>query len=135
MKTLNDIIMPIVWAFFAVMLMVAVANADICMDAQTAGKLIVEVEQGRVSSDICAIKDEQIQVLNQQREELQKIIALKDEQLSIKDGAITSLNGLVERQKDDCNAMLKESKPSFFRQILSGLGFIGAGILIGVLAL
>ncbi len=135
MKFINDILMPIVWAFFAVMLLCAVAQADICMDAQTAGKLIVEVEQGRVSSDICAIKDEQIQVLQAQTDELKKIIQIKDEELSIKDGAITSLNGLIERQKSDCNAMLKEAKPSFFKQILSGLGFVGAGILIGVLAL
>jgi hypothetical protein len=105
------------------------------MDAQTAGKLIVEVEQGRVSSDICLIKDEQIQVLQSQIEELKKIIQIKDEELLIKDSAIASLNSLIERQKSDCNAMLKEAKPSIFKQILSGLGFVGAGILIGVLAL
>lgn len=111
------------------------AHADMCMDDDTASKLVVEVAQGRISSDICSIKDEQIQVLQAQTDELKNIINIKNDELKIKDGAIASLNGLVERQKDDCNLMLKESKPSFFRQILSGLGFVGAGILIGVLAL
>jgi hypothetical protein len=135
MKTKIFLGILILSAFMWGFILYSCAHADICMNAQTAGKLIVEVEQGRVSSDICAIKDEQIQVLQSQIKELKKIIKIKDDELAIKDGAITSLNGLVERQKSDCNTMLKEAKPSFFKQIFSGLGFVGVGIMIGVLAL
>jgi hypothetical protein len=107
------------------------ANADICMDKDTAGHLIVEIEQSRINSDICIIKDEQIQILQSQILELKNIIKIKDEEMVVKNKAIKSLDDLIKKQKDDCNLMLKEAKPSFFKEVIKDVGFVGIGILIG----
>jgi hypothetical protein len=135
-KGFNRQLTAFIWVFMvSISILSGVAQAEICVDSTTAGKMLVEIEQSRVSTDICRIKDEQIQVLQAQVAELKRITDIKNDLLAIKDGAITSLNGLIERQRDDCNRMLKESKPSIIKQIFSLVGATGLGVIIALIAL
>ena len=135
MRKTIGMIAPIFWAFFFVMLCVALCEAEVCMSNDTAAKHIVTVERCKIDAEICGMKNEEIDLLGRKYGECRKIIVLKDSELSIKDGAITSLNGLVEKERDECAAMLTAAKPSLLKQVSSILGAIGLGILIGVLAL
>lgn len=102
-----------------------------------AKKICVELEIGKIyKKQVFVLKEandkilEQNDLLSQQNVTLSKTILLRQEQLELCDEEI-------EKQKEIYEQKIKVAevdKPSFFQKMSFGLGSIGIGIVIGVVA-
>jgi len=60
---------------------------------------------------------------------------LKEEQITIGDRTIKQYQELIKFQKETYEQAVKDSRPNIFKQIIDALGFIGVGVVIGLIAL
>ncbi len=100
-------------------------SQDICFDEQTAGRLVVQIEQTQNLK-------EQIELYKQANIELETQIKLLKEISNLKDGQINKQKELLTIQKDTYEGIIKESKPNLLKNIFNIIGFIGIGILVGL---
>ncbi len=65
--------------------------------------------------------------------ELEDIIKNINEFKLEQDKAITNLQELLKTQKDGYEKIIQDSKPTFLQELFEGLGYVGLGLLIGLL--
>jgi len=109
------------------------AEESICFDKNTAGNIVVEIEK-------CRIDEKKIDILIKQNQELEKQISLlnqviekQKEQQEILKKEVESYKTLLATQKAGYEEEIKKAKPSLFNEMLKAFGFVGAGIVIGLL--
>ena len=101
----------------------------ICFSEETAKRMVVEIEQ-------CRITDKQVEVLIKENQELKKqieylkaIIELQKKQLQISKETIENLQEIINYQNE---AYKKLYKKSFYDKIKENNLFLTLGILIGI---
>lgn len=107
--------------------------ADITFDESIAGKMVVEIEQ-------CRITEEQIELYKEANKELEYQIKLqKDinnlqkEQLGVAKETVKQYQELLKTQEDVYKQAIKDTKPNLFKKLIDSLSFIGIGVLVGIL--
>jgi len=82
---------------------------------------------------------EQVRLLKDANSELEKqIVSLKEinklqqEQLEISKRTVESYKELVKTQREAYETEIKNTKPSIWKQIITGISGLGIGILIGL---
>jgi hypothetical protein len=98
---------------------------DICFSEPTANKIIVDLELKKNY-------EEQIGYYKEGNKELEYQVKLLREVNSLQKEQITQYKDLMKLQKDGYESIIKESKPSFLHEVSKVIGFIGIGILIGL---
>lgn len=99
---------------------------DICFSEQTAKKMIVDLELKKNY-------EEQIEYYKEGNKELEYQIKLLKEVNSLQKEQITQYKDLMKLQKDGYESIIKENKPSFIKKTFEAIGFVGIGVLIGLL--
>lgn len=109
------------------------AAEDVCVSEESAKRMVVELEKGRVN-------EEQLIVLKAYNSELEKqislmkdVVKLKDDQIKKNEEMIKQQKQLMEYQEQACEEKVKNAKPSFFDGLIKVLGGVAIGIIIGVL--
>jgi hypothetical protein len=98
---------------------------DICFSEPVAKKMVVDLELKKNFEEQIGYYQEGNKELEYQVKLLKEINALQKEQ-------IVQYKDLMKLQKDGYESIIKESKPSFIKKVFEGLGFVGFGILIGL---
>lgn len=75
---------------------------------------------------------EQIDLYKQANNELEYQVKLLKEINTLQKTQVDQYKDLVKIQKEGYESIIKESKPSFLHEATKVLGFIGIGILIGL---
>ena len=70
---------------------------------------------------------------NQKLKELEDMIQNINEFKLEQDKAIENLQQLLKTQKDGYEKVIQDSKPKFFDELFKGLGYVGLGLIIGLL--
>lgn len=110
-------------------------SQNICFHQDVAGKIVVEIEECRNLKAQIQLYKQAVEELETQRNILKEIVALQKEQVEIADKTIKRQTELLNLQKEMYERELKEAKPSFIRQAVTALGYVGVGVLIGLLLL
>lgn len=104
----------------------------VCFTEEDTKKIVVELEN---SADY----QEQVSLLKDANSELEKqIVSLKEinklqqEQLEISKRTIESYKELIKTQREAYETEIKNTKPSIWKQIITGISGLGIGILIGL---
>jgi len=98
---------------------------DICFSEPTATRMVVDLELKKNY-------EEQIGYYKEGNKELEYQIKLLKEVNTLQKEQITQYKDLMKIQKEGYESIIKESKPSFLHEVSKVIGFIGIGILIGL---
>jgi hypothetical protein len=109
--------------------------ADICFSQDTAGRMVVELEQCRVDQQTMTIMSSMIENLKGQAAAQQDVIKAQEEKIAASEKTIAKMEKLLNEQAKQYEEQIEASKPSFFQEALKGAGYVAAGIIIGVLVL
>jgi hypothetical protein len=121
----------------AILLLVSVpavfAQEEVCFPVDTAKTMVVELEKSRIIS-------EQVSLLQQKNDELERQIALMNEINVIQEKQIQTLKtatenyqNLIKAQGDAYEKQIKQSQPSIWSEIGKAAAFVGVGLLVGLL--
>jgi len=94
----------------------------VCFSESTAKEMVVEIEKCRIIYQQVLLLREANAELEKQTEYLTKIVQAKEEE-------VAACNEVMKKQEE----IAKENEPSFWGRVLSSLGFVGVGVLIGLL--
>ncbi len=111
------------------------AEELVCFSQGEASKIVVEVEKCEILKTQKKILEQQNEELRAQIELLKQVIALKDQQLVVANESVKDIREAMTFQRKMYEEQLKQSKPSFIQKILEGMGFIGIGVLMGIVLL
>lgn len=114
-------------------LAVSSCSAEVCFSTDTAKVITVELEQCRIQKDELSLCNEAVRNLEQTVEAQDSAIVIYKSAIADARKAAESYKALLDEQRKMYEMVLKESRPSIFEQAIKAFGFIGAGILIGVL--
>lgn len=106
---------------------------EICFTEEQAKKLVYELEQGKIAQDQVVLYKQENSELENQVKLLKEINDLKDQQLKIDEKTIQQYKDLIDFQKKSYEQIVKELKPSPVKQFLNNFGFMGVGLLLGLL--
>lgn len=109
--------------------------ADITFDESIAGKMVVEIEQCRVTEDQIELYKEANAELEYQIKLSKDINNIQKEQLEVAKETVKQYQELLKTQEDVYKQAIKDTKPNLFKKLIDSLGFIGIGVLAGVLLL
>jgi len=101
----------------------------ICFSEETARKMVVEIEQCRITNKQIEVLIKENQELKRQIEYLKVIIELQKKQLQISKETIENLQEIINYQNEAYKHLYKES---FYDKIKENSLFLTLGILIGV---
>jgi len=101
----------------------------ICFSEETAKKMVVEIEQCRITNKQIEVLIKENQELKKQIEYLKAIIELQKKQLQISKEAIENLREIINYQNKAYKHLYKKS---FYDKIKENSLFLTLGILIGV---
>ena len=101
----------------------------ICFSEETAKKMVVEIEQCRITNKQVEVLIKENQELKKQIEYLKTIVELQKKQLQISKETIENLQEIVDYQNKAYKHLYKKS---FYDKIKEDSLFLTLGILIGV---
>ena len=101
----------------------------ICFSEETARKMVVEIEQCRITNKQIEVLIKENQELKKQIEYLKAIIELQKKQLQISRETIENLQEIINYQNEAYKHLYKES---FYDKIRENSLFLTLGILIGI---
>ena len=108
-------------------------SADICFTEPVAGKMITELEKGRIDTqELLLCKKINLEKDNQSTLK-DGVIKAKDDQLNICKSTIIEYQTLRVNDKKACDEAISKAKPSFKDIILYTFGVLGAGLIIGLI--
>jgi uncharacterized coiled-coil protein SlyX len=102
-------------------------DIEICMSEDTASKILIELEGCRITEQQISDYEQTLQNLNEQIHKQTGIINQQQKALEEADKLLKEKDSLIESAEKSC------PKPSILSEIMKGLGFIGIGIIMGVL--
>ncbi len=105
----------------------------ICFSAEDAGRMVVDLENYVKQADIIKLLKEENAELQVKIDNLEKISKIQNDQLNTTNETIEQLNSLIDSQRKAYEEQIKQSKPSFLKQVGIFVGAILAGIGIGSL--
>ncbi len=126
--------MKLVFVSSIIILFLASASfsADFCFDEKSIIQLEANLKQCEFDREELAkceqdraLADEEIKILKQKIELQKQIIELNERELQ-------QYKELLEYQRQSYEMLIKQNKPSTFKQIFNTLGFIGLGLLVGI---
>jgi TolA-binding protein len=100
---------------------------EICMSEDTASKILVELERCRITEQQISDYEQSLSNLNEQIQKQKEVIEQQKKALEEANRMLRDKDSLIERAEKSC------PKPSFFGELFKGLGFLGVGVLIGIL--
>ena len=98
---------------------------EYCFVDSTISQMIVEIKQCRIIKEQVKDYETAISLLEEQIEKQKEVIELQKEVIKNSDEIIKQKDILLKEQK--------KTQPSFFEQLLRGMGFLGIGIVLGAL--
>ena len=98
---------------------------EYCFVDSMVSQMIVEIKQCRIIKEQVKDYETAISLLEEQIEKQKEVIELQKEVIKNSDEIIKQKDILLKEQK--------KTQPSFFEQLLRGMGFLGVGIVIGAL--
>jgi len=102
---------------------------DVCFTEESAKKLVVELE-------VCQNIKGQIEIMKQQTIEDNNQAALLKDKIGLYERQLIICNENIEKWKkvaDEQEKICNEQKPKFMDQALKALGFLGLGIILGLI--
>jgi len=120
-------IISFVIAFIAFFLLVKANAEEICMSEETAKQMVVELEKCRITESQITDYEQALQNLNEQIKKQEEQIEAHRKALEEASKIISDKDSLIERAEKSC------PKPSILSEVLKGIGFLGIGIIMGVL--
>jgi hypothetical protein len=112
---------------------VSFAAEEICFPEDQAKKLVYELEQCRNIQDQVDLYRQENDQLEKQVGLLKEIINLKDQQLKISEKSVDQYKDLLQYQQKTYEQIVKDNQPSVGKEIIKVLGYIGIGVLIGLI--
>jgi methyl-accepting chemotaxis protein len=97
------------------------------MSEDTAKQMVVEIEKCRITESQITDYEQAVNNLNEQIKKQEEQIETQRKALEEASKIISEKDALIESAKKSC------PKPSILSEVLKGLGFIGIGIIMGVL--
>jgi len=114
----------------AILIVGQVYAGEICFDREIAGRMVVELEQ-------CRITFQQVELLQKENEELRKQIDLLKQMVELQKEQVKISQQAVENIQKTCEIKTKEMervcKPSFWKELKDRVSFTLGGILLGVI--
>jgi len=111
----------------------AIAADNICFDQPTAGKIVVEIERSRLMGEAYkALEDSNVE-LQIQLKAYEDMLAAEQAKEGVYEDTIRTYDQALTAQRQACDQALREAKPSFVKQLINNLGFIGIGALLVLL--
>ena len=101
----------------------------ICFSEETAKKMVVEIEQCRITNKQIEVLIKENQELKKQIEYLKTIVELQKKQLQISKETIENLQEIINYQNEAYKRLYKKS---FYDKIKENNLFLTLGILIGI---
>ena len=126
------IIFIIIFPFFLAECEIARA-ADITFEESVAGKIVVEIEQCRITENQIELYKEANQELEYQIKLQKDINDLQKDQLEIAKETVKQYQELLKIQEDVYKQAIRDVKPNPVKKLIDAIGFIGIGILVGIL--
>lgn len=117
---------------FLLCLSLSAHAADICFPEATAGGMVVELEQCRIQRDELSLCKDAVKNIEQQTAVQEEEILIYKSAVGDARKAADGYRALFDAQRQMYESALKEARPSVFEQAIKALGFVGAGILIGI---
>jgi len=128
MRLRRQVILTAINVLFFLLVWCLVARAEeICMSEDTAKQMVVELEKCRITESQITDYGQALQNLNEQIKKQEEQIEAQRKALEEASKIISDKDSLIERAEKSC------PKPSILSEVLKGLGFIGVGIIMGVL--
>jgi hypothetical protein len=110
------------WTLIFVFLIVDIVSADITFPDDVAGRMIVEIEQCRIDTEITTLQDKAVENLKTQA-------GMKDRQLEACNRTLKDKDGLLDKQAREYEAAMKAQKLEHF---FDGIMDFISGALVGV---
>lgn len=111
----------------------AIAEDGICFADGTSGQIVVELEKGRIMVEAYQmLEDSNVELQNQLRIH-EDLLAAEQEKARVYEETIRTYDKAITSQRQACEQAIREARPSFFRQVINNFGFIGIGVLVGLL--
>jgi len=108
-------------------------DEEICFTPDTTGQIVVEIEK-------CRLIQQEVELLRQKNDELERQIALYKEMNVIQEQQIQTLKkttetyvDLLKTQGEAYEKQIKQAKPNILNEIMKGTAFVGLGLLVGLL--
>lgn len=108
---------------------------DICFSEDTAKQITVELEKTKNLKEQVELYKTANSELVEQTKLLKDMLKLKDEQIAASDRTIKQYQEIIKFQKETYEQAIKDVKPNPIKKLIDDLGFIGIGIMIGILIL
>lgn len=108
----------------------AFAEEQICFDTSVAGRMVVELERGRIQKDALDIYKQSAENLEAQIKEQNEVIDVyRDSFIRTKEN-IEQYKHLLDEQRALYEAEIKNTRPGLIERIVTGAGFMGLGAVI-----
>lgn len=111
------------------------ADEKICFSTETAGRIDAELQH----ADNLRVQIEMYQQANAELETqiklLKEIQHLQQLQIEAGRSAVESMRTVIKGQAEACDRAVKDARPGFLKSLTDAVGYIGIGILAGVLLL
>ena len=108
-------------------------GGEVCFPEETSKIMVVEFERGRLISDEIVLLKQKNDELERQIKLLTEINSIQEQQIQTLKKATETYQDLLKAQGEAYEKQLKLSKPNIWAEILQGAGYVGLGILIGLL--
>ena len=112
---------------------ISVFAEDVCYSEDTAKQITVDLEKAKSLKEQVELFEKGNAELEKQVSLLKEMNKLKDEQIAIGDKTIKQYQELLKFQKDTYEQAVKDTSPSVLKQVIDALGFLGIGVLAGVI--
>jgi len=108
-------------------------SAEACFSEKSTIKLETDLKQCDFDRQEFQKCEEDKALADEEIKQLKEKIELYKEAIKTNEQAIKQYKDLLQYQKDSYEKIIKENKPSIFREIFNSLGFIGIGIIVGLI--
>lgn len=105
---------------------------DVCLSLDSAMDITVELEKCKFKSQMLDVEKQTTEELRKQVDLYKQLIDLKDKEIKVERLAKESYKEHGEFIQKSYAKALEDQKPSFIRQFINFVGFIGLGVLIGI---
>jgi hypothetical protein len=107
-------------------------STNICFDEETAKRMIVELEQGRILKEQLKVSEDIIQTYKEREQYWKDYVKGQDEIIKIQQRTIDQYKQLVKTQEEMYEKQLKDAKPTFWQKVGEVSSYVAIGVIVGV---